>query len=138
MGPGRVDGAQDAWMGPGTRGRGRKVRRCCGGRRGVGGQYGRWRYQGHARVCGAREGEWQDTDKGGYARQGMYAESLRVDALGFCGRGVTADEGRLWQGEGSGRVNAIGKQFALCKVRARITPLKRANSISHANVHEPG
>ena len=33
------------------------------------------------------EGERQDTDKGGYARQGMYAESLRVDALGFCGGG---------------------------------------------------
>ena len=84
------------------------------------------------------EGEWQDTDKGGYAQQGMYAESLRVDVLGFCGQGVTADEGRLWQGEGSGRANAIGKPFALCKAHARITLLKHANSISHANVHETG
>ena len=84
------------------------------------------------------EGERQDTDKGGYARRGMYAESLRVDTLGFCGRGVTADKGCLWQGEGSGRANAIGKPFALCKACACITLLKRVNSISHANVHEPG
>ena len=82
------------------------------------------------------EGEQQDMDKGGYAWQGMYTESLRVDALGFCGRGVTADEGRPWQGEGS--ANTIGKPFALCKACARITLLKRANSISHANVHETG
>ena len=32
------------------------------------------------------EGEQQDMDKGGYTRRGMYAESLRVDALGFCRR----------------------------------------------------
>ena len=66
----------------------------------------------------------------------MYAESLRVDALGFCGWGVMADEGHLWQGEGSGRANAIGKPFALCKVCTRITLLKHVNSISHANIHE--
>ena len=58
--------------------------------------------------------------------------------LGFYGRGVMADEGRPWQGEGSRRANMIGKPFALCKAHACITPLKRANSISHANVHEPG
>ena len=46
-------------------------------------------------------------DKGGYAWQGMYAESLRVDTLGFCGWGVMVDEGHLWQGEGSGRANTI-------------------------------
>ena len=84
------------------------------------------------------EGEWQDTDKGGYTWQGMYAESLRVDALGFCGQGVMADEGCPWQGEGSGRANAIGKLFASCKACTHITPLKCANSISHANVHETG
>ena len=59
------------------------------------------------------EGERQDMDKGGYARWGMYAESLRVGALGFCGWGVTADKGCPWQGEGSGRANTIGKLFAL-------------------------
>ena len=70
------------------------------------------------------EGERQDMDKGGYARQGMYAESLRVDVLGFWG-GVTVDEGCPWQGEGSGKANMIGKPFALCKVCAHITLLKR-------------
>ena len=98
----------------------------------------------HGRYCGGTrdmpvvhdEGEWQDMDKGGYTWQGMYAESLRVDALGFCGWGVTADEGHLWQGEGS--THAIGKPFALCKACARITLLKHMNSISHANVHETG
>ena len=89
-------------------------------------------------MCGAQEGEWQDMDKGGYAQWRMYPESLGVDALGFCGQGVMVDEGRPWQGEGSRRANAIGKPFALCKACARITPLKLVNSISHANVHEPG
>ena len=84
------------------------------------------------------EGERQDMDKGGYARWGMYAESLRVGALGFCGWGVMVDEGHPWQGEGSGRANVIGKPFALCKACTRITLLIRANSISHANIHEPG
>ena len=107
MGLGRVDGARDAWMGPGLRGRGQKVHHCHGGQRGAGGRYGRWRYQGHARACGGQEGERQDTDKGGYAWQGMYTESLRVDMLGFCGQGVTADEGHLWQGEGSRRANKM-------------------------------
>ena len=45
--------------------------------------------------------------------------------MGFCGGEVTVDEGRPRQGEGSRKVNAIGKLFALCKARARITPLKR-------------
>ena len=73
-----------------------------------------------------------------YTRLGMYAESLRVDVLGFCGWGVMVDEGHPWQGEGSGRANTVGKPFALCKAHALITWVKRANSISPANVYEPG
>ena len=154
-GLGRVDGARDAWMGPGTRGWGPG---CVDGARdaweGVECVSLSWWSTRGGRILtvgtnagGTRdmpvrvvhnEGERQDTDKGGYAWWGMYAESLRVDALGFCGWGVTADKGHPWLGEGSGRANAIGKLFALCKACARITLLKRANSISHANVHETG
>ena len=148
-----MDGARDAWMGPGTRGWG--PGRVDGAQdvwEGVECASLLWWSTRGGRILtvgtnagGTRDmavhvvhnkGEWQDTDKGGYARWGMYAESLRVDALGFCGWGVMADEGRPWQGEGS--VNAIGKPFALCKACARITLLKRTNSISHANVHETG
>ena len=132
-GPGRMDGAWDAWEGVecallswwSTRG---------GCILTVGTNAGGTRDM-PVRVV-HNEGEQQDTDKGGYARQGIYAESLRVDVLGFCGRGVTVDEGHLWQGEG--RANTIGKPLALCKVHARITLLKHANSISHANVHDTG
>ena len=104
-GPGGVDGAQDAWEGA----------ECA--------SLSWWLTRGRhvlavsMDVSGTRdmpvhvvhnEGEcqWQDTDKGGYARRGMYTESLRVDTLRFCGRGVTADEGRPWQREGSRRANA--------------------------------
>ena len=154
-GLGHVDGAWDAWMGPGT---------CGWGLGRMDGAQDMWEGAEHVSLSwwsmrGGRiltvgmdagstrdmpmcvvhnEGEWQDTDKGGYAWWGMYAESLRVDTLGFCGWGVMVDEGHPWQGEGSGRVNAIGKPFALCKACALITLLKLANSISHANIYEPG
>ena len=154
-GPGRMDGARDAWMGPGTRGWGPgRVDGAQDAWEGVECALLSWWSTRGGRVLTVgtnagstrdmpmhvvhNESERQDTDKGGYARQGMYTESLRVDALGFCGQGVTVDEGRLWQGEGSRRANAIGKLFALCKACTCITLLKRANSISHANVHETG
>ena len=81
-GPGRMDGAWDAWEGAeraslswwSTRGRHIfMVGKDAGGTMDM-------------PVCVVHnEGERQDTDKGGYARRGMYAESLRVDVLGFCG-----------------------------------------------------
>ena len=138
MGLGCVDGAWDMWMGPGTHGGGAEhasllwwsiiptVGMDAGGTRDM-----------PVHVV-HDEGEWQDTDKGRYTRQGMYAESLRVDTLGFCGWGVMAGKGHPWQGEGSGRANTIGKPFALCKVCTLITLVKHANSISPANVYEPG
>ena len=95
-GPGCVDGARDAWEGAehvslswwSTRG-GHilAVSKDAGGTMDM-----------PVRVV-HDEGEWQDTDKGGYARREMYAESLRVGALGFCGWGlqrtrVTCGRGR--------------------------------------------
>ena len=81
--------------------------------------------------------DW-DWDRGVWSGSDQVPIGLGPNFPNTSGRGVTADEGRPWQGEGSGRANAIGKPFALCKARTRITLLKCANSISHANVHETG
>ena len=156
MGPGRVDGARDAWMGPRTRGWGPgRVDGAGDVWEGVECASLSWWLMRGGRIlmvgtnAGStrdmpvhvvhNEGEQQDMDKGGYARWGMYAESLRVGTLGFCGQGVMVDKGHPWQGEGSGRVNAIGKPFALqrfslCKVRLILNLLQAvqlANMISH-------
>ena len=145
MGLGRVDGARDMWMGP----------RMCGWGPG---------HVGGGRMCVivvvVDEGQVVSMDTGGtrdmpvrvvhksvsgrtWTRGDTHSGGCTQRAsgwmlLGFCGQGVTADKDWPWQGEGSRRANMIGKPFALCKACAYITPLKHTNSISHANVHEPG
>ena len=98
-GPGRMDGAQDMWEGAecallswwSTRGRHVLA---------VGMDAGSTRDMPMRVVH--NKGERQDTDKGGYAQWGMYAESLRVDTLGFCGQGV------WWTRVACGRGREVG------------------------------
>ena len=104
------------------------MRRCHGGRRGVGASsrsvqmlvvqgtcpcmWCMMRVSGRIRTRGDMHGRGCTQRASGWTRWGSV------------GGGVTADEGCPWQGEGSGKANAIGKPFALCKVHTRITPLK--------------
>ena len=109
----------DAWMRPGTRGRGRDVRRChceavlSWSTRG-GCVLAVGRDAGGTRDVPLRvvhdEGERQDTDKGGYARRGCAQRAAGWTRWGSVGGGLWRDEGRP-----CGRGREAGGRTHVCR-----------------------